>query len=82
MNEIWYYEYIIKIWNAADSEEEICSGVVPAENIIEAVNDINNYYGDELIEIKTLKPIVEGPVFDFKEANDEDNFDFIINKKS
>ena len=78
--EIWYYEYIVKIWGI-DHKEEMLEGVVPAESMSAAVADIESYYGNELMEIRMIKPIIEGPVFDFQLAMDEPNFDFVIKAK-
>ena len=76
---MWYYEYIVKVLGI-NNEEEICAGVVPAESMAAAVEDMESYYGNDLMEIHMLKPIVEGPVFDFQSAMDESNFDFTINR--
>lgn len=81
MTDVWYYEYIIKIWDSIDNQEDIRSGVVPADSITTAVKELSGYYGDEIMEIQMLKEIAEGIVFDFQEANQETEFDFIINHK-
>lgn len=77
--EIWYYEYIVKVLDI-DDKEEVLAGVVPAESMSGAVADIESFYGNDLMEIHMVKPIVEGPVFDFQLAMDEPSFDFTINK--
>lgn len=79
---IAYWEYIIKIWNDVDSEEEERAGVVSATTMTEAVQEIENaYYDNEILNIITLKYITDS-VLDIKEANDNNNFDFIIIPKS
>ncbi len=78
--ELWYWEYILKIWNSVDDQEEFRSGVVAATSFSEAADLIEQYYGDEIMDIETLKPIVD-TVFDFDEVREDDSFDFHINEK-
>lgn len=66
-NSVWYYEYSIKLWNEVDTKFELCSGVVPAESLIEVVTLLEDYYGKNIEEIQLIRPIFEGPVLDFKE---------------
>lgn len=77
----WFYQYKVKVcWN----EEAECSfsGIVPAHSLVDAAKLLEVYYGeDSLQEIQTLKPIIEGPVFEFKLAMGEDNFDYQIIEK-
>ena len=81
--EYWYYEYIIKVWNDIDDKEEVRSGVVPAENAVKALDELQSYYGDCIEDVMTLKPILDGKVFDFQFVTNEFNtsFDFDINPK-
>ena len=81
-NVVWYWEYTAKIWNTADSQEEIRSGIVSACNMTQATKILeNDYYGEELMEIHMLKPIID-VVFEFDYVNSDcDDFDFIITKK-
>ena len=84
VNGIWYWEYQLKIWdeyNYEEGEEVIHCGVVAADSMTEAMKQIENYYGDDIIELQMLKPIVEGMVFDFEEVTKEIDLDFEINKK-
>ena len=77
---MWYWEYQIKIWNEADSQEEIRSGVVAANTFTEAMSEIENYYGDEIAEIQMLKAIIDG-VFEFQSVMEDTDFDFTIDKR-
>ncbi len=81
MNDIWYYEYIVKIWDDVEDKEEIRCGVVPAESMIEATKEICNYYPEEIMEIQMLKAIVDGKVFEFNYATEDTDFDFRFIKK-
>ena len=65
--DIWYYEYEVKCWDEVDLEGEKRRGVVPAENMKEAIDLLTEYYG-ELVEINLLKPIFEGYVIDFNDV--------------
>lgn len=79
---MWYWEYIIKIWDSIDRREEERSGVVTAENMTEAMEVIESYYGDEIMNVITLKAITD-VVFDFNTVNEDDSdFDFVISKKN
>jgi hypothetical protein len=67
-NVVWYWEYQLKIWDEIDSKEEIRSGVVAADTITEAMKEIEDYYGDEIMEVQMLKAITDG-VFEFQLCN-------------
>ena len=79
-NVIWYWEYQLKIWDEIDSKEEIRSGVVAAGTITEAMKEIEDYYGDEIMEVQMLKAITDG-VFEFQYVMEDTDFDFVISKK-
>ena len=79
-NEVWYWEYQLKVWNDIDSKEEIRSGVVAADTITEAMKEIEDYYGDEIMEVQMLKAITDG-VFEFQDVMEDTDFDFVISKK-
>ena len=79
--EIWYWEYTLKVWNSADSQEELRSGIVSAETMTEAIKILTeDYYGDETMEVHMLKPITD-TVFEFDMVNDMKDFDFTITRK-
>ena len=77
----WYWEYRIKIWNSVDYKEEMRAGIVAAATFTEAMQEIEDYYAEELMEVHMLKAIIEG-VFDFKYAVEDCDFDYEINEKS
>lgn len=79
-NVVWYWEYQLKIWDEIDSKEEIRSGVVVADTITEAMKEIEDYYGDEIMEVQMLKAITDG-VFEFQYVMEDTDFDFVISKK-
>ena len=79
-NEVWYWEYQLKIWNEIDEKEEMRSGVVAANTITEAMKEIEDYYGDEIEEVQMLKAITDG-VFEFQYVMEDPDFDFVISKK-
>lgn len=80
-NEMWYWEYQLKIWDEIDKIEDICSGVVAAGTITEAMERIDSYYGDTIIEVQMLKAITDG-VFEFQYVMESTNFDFVIDRKN
>ena len=77
---VWYWEYQLKIWDEIDSKEEIRSGVVAADTMTEAMKRIEEYYGDEIMEVQMLKAITDG-VFEFQCVMEDTDFDFVISKK-
>ena len=79
-NEVWYWEYQLKIWDETDDKEEIRSGVVAADTITEAMKEIEDYYGKEIMEVQMLKAITDG-VFEFQDVMEDTDFDFVISKK-
>lgn len=80
-NEMWYWEYQLKIWDEIDKIEDICSGVVAAGTITEAMERIDSYYGDTIMEVQMLKAITDG-VFEFQYVMENTNFDFVIDRKN
>lgn len=66
MNDFWYYEYTVTFWDDIDNKEETRRGVVPAESITAALEQLEKYYG-KINEIH-LKSIIEGMVLEFEEA--------------
>lgn len=79
-NEVWYWEYQLKIWDEIDEKEEMRSGIVAADTITEAMKEIEDYYGDEIMEVQMLKAITDG-VFEFQYVMEDPDFDFVISKK-
>lgn len=79
-NEVWYWEYQLKIWDEIDEKEEKRSGVVAADTITEAMKEIEDYYGDEIMEVQMLKAITDG-VLEFQYVMEDPDFDFVISKK-
>jgi len=79
-NETWYWEYQIKTWNSADSQEEILSGIVAADTFTNATSELEEYYGEDLMEIQMLKAIMDG-VFEFQLASEDKDFNYTINRK-
>lgn len=79
-NEVWYWEYRLKIWDEIDEKEEMRSGIVAADTITEAMKEIEDYYGDEIMEVQMLKAITDG-VFEFQYVMEDPDFDFVISKK-
>ena len=76
-NTVWYWEYQIKAWNSADSQEEILSGIIAAETFTDATFELEEYYGDDIIEIQMLKAIMDG-VFEFQLASEDADFNYTI----
>ena len=79
-NALWYWEYQLKIWDEIDDKEEIRSGVVAANTITEAMEEIEDYYGDEIEEVQMLKAITDN-IFEFQHVMEDTDFDFVISKK-
>ena len=48
-----YYEYIAEYWDEIDSKEASAHGVVYGEDYAEAMKNIEKYYGDTIITIKS-----------------------------
>ena len=65
---MWYYQYIIRIWDDYDNMEDICTGVVCASSWAEAITEISTYYS--LIEVIRLKELQEGQVLDLDNLKD------------
>ncbi len=80
VNTTWYWEYQLKIWNDIDEEFEIRSGVVAADSITKAMEEIEDYYGDEIDEVQMLKAITDG-VFEFQYVMEDTDFNYVVNKK-
>ena len=66
-------EYIVTIWNDLTNKKEIVKGITFGENYTEAMSKIEDYHGDEIIDIKmfmleensiyNLEYIKDSPIF-------------------
>ena len=77
---IWYWEYIIKVYDMDEEKEDSRAGIVAAGTMTEAMEAIEDYYGDEILEVHMLKAITD-IVMDFDLVNCDCGFDFTINRK-
>jgi hypothetical protein len=74
MRNDWYWEYAVKIWESADSQAVIRTGIISTDTLTNAVQELVDYYGDEILEIQMLKCISEGPIFEFETAAEVSNY--------
>ena len=77
--EIWYWEYWITYWNEVDMKPEDRSGVVSASTMAEAVEILNEFYGDDIMNIKALRALAD-TVLEFNqtyEVPDDVNFKIV-----
>ena len=81
MEDRWYYEYAVIIWNEIDKIEELRSGVVSAESLVEAMKELYEYYGDEIVDVQTLRAITDGAVFEFQYVTEDTDFSYTMEKK-
>ena len=82
MNDVWYYQYEILYWDDDNSKEEVLSGITLAASFVEATEKLEEYYGTGIMEIRMLKTVCEGNVFEFEMMSDDSSFDFEINRKN
>lgn len=80
MKDFWYYEYIVKIFDYDDNKEESRAGILYANSFVSAMQELDDYYANELVEVQMLKAITDG-VFEFQYVMDDTDFDFTINRK-
>ena len=74
---MWFWQYRVEILSfGKDGGESIVAGLVTGETIVDAVKALDEYYGEELIDILGCKVITEN-VFEFKEARAE-GFDYEV----
>ena len=77
---IWYWEYIVKVWDMDEEKEDSRAGVVAAYTMTEAMKLIEDYYDNDLLEVHMLKAITD-IVMEFDLVNCDTDFDFRINRK-
>ena len=76
------YEYQIRFFNEANGKEEICHGILPAYSVVDAVEKLTDYYGDEnIFDIQKLTIIMDSEVLDFNDFSNstDDDIGFTIN---
>lgn len=72
---MWFWQYRVKVISMNQkSKIKTVAGVIVGETIVEAVQSLYNYYGEELIDILSCKPIMQ-MVFEFDTARSE-GFDY------
>ena len=82
MGEVWYYQYEAVLWDSDKCKEENVTGIVPGTSFSDVVQKLESFYGNEILNITTLKAVYEGEVFEFEYANeDATDFDYVITEK-
>ena len=82
MGEVWYYQYEAVLWDSDKCKEENVTGIVPGTSFSDVVQKLESFYGNEILNITTLKAVYEGEVFEFEYANeDATDFDYAITEK-
>jgi len=82
MGDVWYYQYKVVLWDSDKDKEEIVTGIVPGTSFSDVVQKLESFYGNEILNITTLKAVFEGEVFEFEYANeDATDFDYVITEK-
>ena len=81
MEEVWYYQYEAVLWDSDKCKEENVTGIVPGTSFSDVVQKLESFYGNEILNITTLKAVYEGEVFEFEYANDATDFDYVITEK-
>ncbi len=76
--ELWFWQYEVLILE--ERKQKIRSGLCVGDTMSEVVSWLEGYYGDELMELHMLKPVIEG-VFEFDFMSKDDSFDFTISRK-
>lgn len=72
MKNIYPFLYWGEYFNTLEEKTKTMSGCTFAENYTEAMGNIEEYYGDELITIH-LKPLEESPVLEFSSIFEREN---------
>ena len=65
------FEYEIKIFESDEKTERIVHGITFGNNYADAVENIESYYGDTIIEILHVFMNDACSVYEFEETNDE-----------
>ncbi len=82
MCDVWYYQYEVVLWDSDKCKEEIVTGIVPGTSFSDVVQKLESFYGNEILNITTLKAVYEGEVFEFEYANENaTDFDYVITEK-
>ena len=82
MEEVWYYQYKVVLWDSVKCKEEIVTCIVPGTSFSDVVRKLENFYGNDILNITTLKAVFEGEVFEFECINESvTEFDYEITKK-
>lgn len=75
---MWFWLYKIKVFNQIHNDYEIVSGLTVGSTIIEALQQLREYYDDDnIVDILAFRAVTE-TVFPFAEAMMEEAFNFTI----
>ena len=79
---MWFWQYKIKVIDVDNSAPTIIAGLVVADDMVGAVKELDDYYGNDIIDILGLKAITEN-IFEFTAVRDEGfDYDIIYNPKN
>lgn len=75
---MWFWQYKIKVVNPDKHfETEVCCGLCTGDTVVNAIEKLYGFYGDDLIDILGCKAIVDN-VFEFNTVDAEGCFDYTI----
>lgn len=76
---IWYWQYKLITWDEFANDEVVRTGLVVGDKITDAMKALYKYYGEDIIDVQTLKAITDG-VFEFEDT-EYDDFDYVVTPK-
>lgn len=75
---MWFWQYKVEVitYEGITCKTKCFAGLVVGENMVQAVEALDAYYGTELVNILTCKAITDG-AFEFDTVQ-EDGFDYKV----
>lgn len=78
-DEIWYYEYSITYWSSSDCKYENRSGIITADSLVNAIEILYDFYGDNIENVVTLRALT-GDILEFDQEFETDTGKIKITK--
>lgn len=61
------FQYKVKLYNAVDDENVEAMGICFGEDFVQAMENLLNHYGEDLLEVVLLVPVGTGKCYELSE---------------